>query len=212
MAEPVITKAPDFNLLDFRKKISAVALNQYYIVNIPQIGDIATMTALSRTTEMPAFTKNVLEVPFRGIPMKIEGSPTYSEWTVSFLADQAHSARHAFLKWMELAYNVLTLSNFGHNEYKVDGVSVSQLAYNKQVTSTCIFYGIWPSSVGAISLDQQGGGVEMFDVTFSYDFWVMNSIEGDVNDSNVTIDVSDTGIMKGVTVAGTAGVKFNLNS
>ena len=205
-----MAEAPDFNLLDFRRKISAVALNQYYIVNIPQIGDIATMTALSRTTEMPAFTKNVLEVPFRGIPMKIEGSPTYSEWTVSFLADQAHSARHAFLKWMELAYNVLTLSNFGHNEYKVDGVSVSQLAYNKQVTSTCIFYGIWPSSVGAISLDQQGGGVEMFDVTFSYDFWVMNSIDGDVNDSNVTIDVSDTGIMKGVTVAGTAGVKFNL--
>lgn len=205
-----MAEAPDFNLLDFRRKISAVALNQYYIVNIPQIGDIATMTALSRTTEMPAFTKNVLEVPFRGIPMKIEGSPTYSEWTVSILADQAHSARHAFLKWMELAYNVLTLSNFGHNEYKVDGVSVSQLAYNKQVTSTCIFYGIWPSGVGAISLDQAGGAVEMFDVTFAYDFWVMNSIDGDVNDSNVTIDVSDTGIMKGVTVAGTAGVKFNL--
>ena len=203
-------QAPAFNLLDFRKTISAVALNQYYIVKIPQLGDQLAVTALSRTTDIPAFTKNVLEVPFRGIPMKIEGSPTYSEWPVSILADQAHSARHAFLKWMELAYNVLTLSNFGHNEYKVDGVSVSQLAYNKQVTSTCIFYGIWPSSVGAISLDQQGGGVEMFDVTFSYDFWVMNSIDGDVNDSNVTIDVSDTGIMKGVTVAGTAGVKFNL--
>ena len=205
-------QAPAFNLLDFRKTISAVALNQYYIVKIPQLGDQLAVTALSRTTDIPAFTKNVLEVPFRGIPMKIEGSPTYSEWTVNFLADQAHSLRHAVLLWMQSAYNVLTLSNFGHNEYKQDGISVSQLAYNKEISSTVIFYGMWPSSVGPITLDQTGGGVEMFDVTFSYDFWVMNSIAGDVNDSNVMIDVNvETGIMTGVTVAGTAGVKFNLN-
>jgi hypothetical protein len=201
-----------FNLLDFRKKITSVGLNQYFVVKIPTIGDFETMTALARTASLPAFTVNTLDVPFRGLAMKIADKPTFPEWSVTFLCDQAHTVRHAFLKWMSKSYQVQTLRNAAHGQYKVDGASVSQLAYNGEITSTAIFYGLFPSSVGEIGLDQAGGTVQTVAVNFAYDYYLMNDINGDVKDSTLDFDVSDEGVYNNVTVKGVAGVKFTLNN
>lgn len=201
-----------FNLLDFRRKITSVGLNQYFVVRIPTIGDFETMTALARTTSLPAFTFDTMEVPFRGLAMKIAGKPTFADWSVSFLCDQAHSARHAFLKWQTKMYQVQTLRNSAHGQYKSDGASVSQIAYNGEVTSTAVFYGLYPSNVGEIGFDQNGGTVETFDVTFAYDYFLMNSIEGDALDNDVDIDVGSDGVYKGVNIKGVAGINFKFDS
>lgn len=198
-----------FNILDFRNKIRSVGLPQYFVVRIPQIGDEATMTALARTTEMPQVQHNTQEIPFRGLPMKIDTIPVFAEWTVTFLCDEAHTARHLFLKWNSSSYSVQRLSNNGHNTYKRDNVSVSQISYAGDPISTAVFYGIWPTTVGNVTLDQAGGNAQTFQVTFTYDYFLMNDVAGQTLPSDVDIKVDNNGKMA-INVQGVAGLSYNL--
>jgi len=197
-----------FNLSTFRQKVHSIARSQYFIVRIPQIADFETVTAMARSTNLPAKSHETANVFYRGLAVKIDTKPTFETWTVKFLCDEAHGFRNVFLKWMEGAYNVQTLRNMGHNEYKKDGISVSQLAASGEVTSTVVFMGMWPTSVGQIELSQEAAAVEEFDVTFTYDYYVMNSLTGDVISTSEDIAVNNDGRFTGVSIAGIAGVNL----
>jgi len=198
-----------FNLSAFRKNVHSIARNQYFQVRIPQVGNSEVITALARETSLPAMTQGTLSVAYRGLNMKIVDKPDFPDWSVTFLCDEAHALRNILLKWMEKAYSVQSLRNEAHNEYKRDGLSVSQLSAKLENTATCTFYGAFPSSVGEVALSQEGGSVETFVVTFANDYYVMNSLSGDVVFNDIDIDVSAEGIMTGVTVAGVGGVRLN---
>ena len=199
-----------FNLGTFRQKVHSIGRSQYFLVRIPQVGDAETLTALARSTTIPQMTHDVGDVWYRGLAMKLDMRPTFDAWTVRFLCDEPHSLRNIFNKWMESAYSVQTLRNMGHNDYKRDGLSVSQLSSDKQVMSTYTFYGAWPTTVGSIELSQENAAVVEFDINFTYDYFVQNSLAGDVVFSDVDIAVSNAGIMEGVSVRGIAGVTLNL--
>jgi hypothetical protein len=197
-----------FNLSTFRSKVHSIGRNQYFLIRIPQIGDSETVTAMARETEMPAMSHDENTVAYRGLNMNVVSKPTFTDWTVKFLCDEAHGFRNVLLKWMEKAYSIQTLSNEAHNDYKRDGASVSQLSSKLEVTSTATFYGFYPKSVGSISLNQEGGQLETFDVTFKYDYFVMNDLQGDVVFNETDIAVSDDGRFEGVTINGVAGVRL----
>jgi hypothetical protein len=198
-----------FNLATFRQRVHSVARNQYFIVRIPQVGDQEVLTALARTTSLPAVTHTTLEIPYRGMPMKIDDRQDFPEWEVNFLCDEAHGLRNIFISWASLAYNSQNLITQPHNVYKQDGLSVSQLSADGQITSTCTFVGAFPSNIGEIAFDQAGGAIAEFAVTFTYDQFFMNSLDGDMIFSDVDIDVGDDGRFNGVSVKGIAGVRFN---
>lgn len=197
-----------FNLSTFRTKVHSIGRNQYFLVRIPQIGDEETVTAMARNTTMPAMTHSDLNVAYRGLNMKVVNKPEFSDWDVEFLCDEAHGFRNVLLKWMEKAYSIQTLSNEAHNDYKRDGASVSQLSSKLEPTSTATFYGFFPSSVGEIALNQEGGQLETFKVTFKYDYFVMNSLEGDVIFNETDIAVDSDGRFEGVDINGVAGVRL----
>lgn len=198
-----------FNLATFRQRVHSVARNQYFVLRIPQVGEQEVLTALARTTSLPAITHTTLEIPYRGMPMKIDDRQDFPEWTVSFLCDEAHGLRNVLGKWASLAYNSQNLITRPHNEYKQDGMSVSQLSATGEITSTATFVGAWPTNIGEVTFDQAGGAVSQFDVTFTYDQYFMNSLDGDMIFSDVDIDAGEDGRMAGVTVRGIAGVRFN---
>ena len=201
-----------FSLATFNKRIHSIARNQYYLIRIPSIAtDNEIITALSRNTVIPANNHTTIPVPYRGLESKIVDKPVFDTWTVNFLCDEAHALRNIFLKWQSRQFNVNTLQNFGHNDYKADGISVSQLAADGSVTHTTIMRGCFPSIVGEIALDQAGGALEVFDVTFSYDDHVHNDLGGDVISDDVDVAVNDDGLFDGVTIKGLAGVKFQFN-
>ena len=199
-----------FNLTTFRRQVHSVGRNQYFIVRIPQVGNEDIVTAMARSTSLPAVTHGTTDIAYRGLNMKIDTQPEFSTWDVTFLCDEAHALRNVFLKWTELAYNVQTQQNLGHNDYKVDGISVSQLAADKQITSTCVFMGAWPTGVAEIGFDQAGGDVENFSVTFTYDYFVMNSLEGNVVLDDVDFAVGADGRFSGVSINGLASVALKV--
>ena len=203
--------ATNFNLKDFRSTVTSIARNQYFLVRIPPIGNIQIMTALARSTEMPAVTHNTLAVPYRGLEMKIDDRPQFGDWSVNFLCDEAHGLRNLFIKWMSLAYNIQNLRAEKHDAYKSDSMSCSQLSTGGVVTSTVVFVGAWPTNVGAITFDQAGGNVQQFDVTFTYDYFVMNDLNGDLIASDLDINVDNNGVFSGLNITGLNinGVSFN---
>ena len=54
-------------------------------------------------------------------------------------------------------------------DYMVDKATVSQLGRDDSVLATYEFFNMWPTNLGAIELDTEGGdAVEIFDVEFAY--------------------------------------------
>jgi hypothetical protein len=172
-----------WNLASFRKNIPAVALNQYFEVSIDGIDghNSERLTALARTTELPAMQHETLGVPYRALEMKIETKVTFTDWNVTFLCEQEHQLRTALLEIQAKMYKLDTASNEPHDVYKFDKMSVSKVGYNGEPVpgTECAFFGAFPSNIGAVSLDQAGGAFDTFDVTFTYDYFIPNyNLEG----------------------------------
>jgi hypothetical protein len=199
-----------FNLATFRQRVHSVARSNYFVVRIPQVGEQEVITALARGAELPAYEQEVQTVTYRGLEMKVAARQTYADWSVDFLCDEAHALRNIFISWMSKQYNAQNQIAVPHNEYKQDGLSVSQLSADGQITSTATFIGAFPQSVGPIALTHDGADILTFPVNFSIDQFFMNSTEGDFIDSDLDIDVGEDGRFSGVSVKGIAGVRLNL--
>jgi hypothetical protein len=181
-----------FNLSTFKNAIHHIGRNQYFEVQIPDIAEFDLITALCRSTSMPPKSHETIDVYYRGLPMKIDGRATFDTWTVTFLSDEGQQLRNAFMTWMEVAYNVSQLENKSHVTYKKDNVLVHKLQSNKKIVSTVNFFGLWPTQVGEVELNQEGGSVETFEVTFTYDFWLMDNEVGKA-DQVKGIDINTQG-------------------
>ena len=193
-----------FNLKTFRANVHSIGRSQYFQIRIPKstLADVSTdeLTALARSASVPQMNHDTGDVWYRGLAMKIDLRPTFDTWQVRFLGDENSSLRNRLLKWMEKAYNISTLRNLGHNDYKEDGISVSQLASDGTVTATYTFFGMWPTTVGAIEMSQENAAPVEFDATFTYDYFLQNSLQGDVTNSVIDIDVNGQGIQAGAPI------------
>lgn len=163
-----------FNLYNFRQTVGDPSRPFLFVVTIPEIGSDTIVTAMARSTSLPAVTMGGVEIPFQGINMKIGSTPSFEDWNVTFLCDEAHELRRLFLKWNSLIYDVGT-GLVGHsNSYKSDKIGVAQLGRNNEKVAKYGFVGAYPSTIGAIELNHgTTGEAETFQVTFKYDYFVM---------------------------------------
>jgi hypothetical protein len=164
-----------WNLANFRENIKSIGLNQYFEINFDGVEhlngfDSDQLTALCRTTELPAKVLETQNVAYYGADYKIASRATFNDWTVTFL--DAILLRSSFVTWCDKVYDIskLKIEN-DHTKYKTDSVTVKKTSIEKEA-STIKFYGLFPSSVGPVNFDQSGGTPTTFDVTFSYDFFV----------------------------------------
>jgi len=169
----------NYNLKQFRTGLTSVARSQYFYVDMGDtIGDSTATTALARSTTLPAITHGVIDVPFRGLNMRITDRPEFPEWTVTYLCTEDHNLRNSHIAWMNKQYNVTGLENRKHSNYKVDDVKLFHLTSTHTDAFGYRFYGMFPSAVGEMSVAQEGGEVLQFDVTYSYDFFLTAPGEG----------------------------------
>jgi hypothetical protein len=171
-----------YNLKEFRTGLSSVARNQYFYIDLGSTiqapgGSLAT-SALARSTTLPAVTHGVLDVPYRGLNIRITDKPEFPEWTVTYLCTEDHELRHAHIAWMKKAYDVTGQENKIHSNYKVDDVQLYHLNSAHQDIYGYKFFGMFPSAVGDMTVAQEGGEVMQFDVTYSYDYFLTAKGEG----------------------------------
>ena len=147
--------------------IGAGPRNNRFEVFIPRTG--SKIQFLCKTAALPGQTITPLELKYKGLSIKMAGDRTFEDWSVTIYNDTEFSARTAVEQWMQ---DIVPLDSsvgpVGY-EYMVDKAMVSQLGRDDSVIATYEFFNMWPTSLGSIELDTEGGdAVETFDVEFCY--------------------------------------------
>jgi len=194
-----------FNLYKFRETVGDPGRPYLFLVNVPQIGTDTVVTAMARSTNLPGYTVGQVAIPFQGVNIKIGTTPEYQDWTVNFLCDEAHELRRLFMNWQAIVYDV-GLGLTGHsNQYKSDQVGVAQLARTGAIIAAYNMVGAWPKSVGDITIGHdQNSSIEQFDVTFAYDYYILDSKFGESTNAAAMIRGSAPQINRGNSINGSS--------
>ena len=147
--------------------VGAGPRNNRFEVFIPRTG--SKIQFLCKTAALPGQVIEPLEIKYKGLTVKLAGDRTFENWTVGIYNDTEFSARNAIEEWMQ---DIVPLDSsvgpVGY-EYMVDKATVSQLGRDDSVIATYEFFNMWPTNLGQIELDTEGGdAIEVFDVEFCY--------------------------------------------
>ncbi len=133
---------------------------------------------LCSAASLPPSSIAPIEVSYFGRKIKVAGTRTFPEWTVTIINDEDFLLRNAFEGWMEaINGRSSNLRNSGATaapeSYKTDGV-VTQ--FGKADETVAIrkykFVGLFPSEVSPIELSWgTDNEIETFTVQFQYDYW-----------------------------------------
>lgn len=139
----------------------------------------AVLRYMVRAAQIPQSTINPIEVPYFGRRIKLAGSRTYANWTVTVMNDENFAVRSALEAWSSQINsgqtNLRTLSAYR------SVASVKQFAKDGSVLRIYEFVNIFPLDIGPIALAwDDGDNVETFDVEFAYDYW-------NVNDNSIVV-------------------------
>ena len=147
-------------------------------INFPAYaaGDVELTSFMCRAAQLPASTVEALPVPFRGRILNVAGDRTFEPWTVTILNDTGFEVRDSMERWMN-GINGHSANTGITNpvDYQTDLI-IDQLDRDESVIKRYNIRGAFPTSVGDIALTYDNGGeVETFEVSFTYQYWESNT-------------------------------------
>lgn len=166
-----------FNVNEIRANLigdgARPSLFEVTMVNPASATGDALLRYMVRAAQIPPSVINPIEVPYFGRRIKLAGSRTYPNWSVTIMNDENFAVRSALEAWSSQINssqsNLRTLSNYRTT------AQVVQFAKDGSPLRTYQFYNIFPLEIGQIDLDWDNGDqVETFNVEFAYDYWVVD--------------------------------------
>ena len=159
--------------------------NRYQVVLTfpPDVSDgLAAATKAGFTCKaasVPESTVGTITVHYMGRPIKIPGDKEWSDWNVTCYVDQDYVTRGVFEEWHNkiLGFDTNVASDgFQDPSNCFARAKVMLLDRYDQVTRTYDVEGIWPTSVGEVTLgyDQNDQVMEQ-QVTFAINGWSSES-------------------------------------
>lgn len=166
-------------ITDFKSKLTGggARSNLFEVVlSFPDIAPTDTNVLdksrfLVKGANLPASNVAPIDVPFRGRTLKVAGDRTFESWTVTVINDTDFSIRSAFENWMNKINRVS--DNTGVTDptaYTADAF-VYQLDRDGSTLRAYHFYDIFPTSIGAITLDYNTPNIQEFIVEFQILWW-----------------------------------------
>ena len=184
--------ATAFDATSFRSKLQygGARPNLYrVIVSFPSdVADVVEeFTFMCRSASLPGMTVGQVQVPYFGRMIKFSGDRTFDDWSVRVINDEDFVVRNAFEAWQNrlamLDYSTPAIENalaVGGHEFLYVDIEVTQLA--KDGHAELKKYNLkkaWPVAIGPIELAYDANDqIEEFDVTFAYDYFTTDKIEG----------------------------------
>jgi hypothetical protein len=166
-----------FNVNEIRANLigdgARPSLFEVTMVNPASTSGDAVLRYMVRAAQIPQSTINPIEVPYFGRRIKLAGSRSYANWTVTVMNDENFAVRSALEAWSSQINsgqtNLRTLSAYRST------ATVKQFAKDGSVLREYDFVNIFPLDIGPIALAwDDGDNVETFDVEFAYDYWNVN--------------------------------------
>lgn len=137
---------------------------------------------LCKGAQIPASTIDNMPVQYRGRVVNIAGERSFAPWTVSIYNDTNFGIRNAMEKWSDGIQKLTdTTGRTNPLDYQVD-LLVHQLDRNGARLKTYRFVDAYPTEIGPIALDFDTiNQIEVFDVTFTYNYWTTTESSGYVS-------------------------------
>jgi len=161
------------NLAGYRNSILGDYVRPYmFKLNLPQIGDVETVSALARSTTLPSYTLKDETIAYQGLTLNVASVAQFAgTFDVTFLADHTHQLYRLLLEWQAAAYEPGRMYSASPNSYKVDNVGLFQLDRKSQPIIGYFFSGLYPKEVKGWQVAQGTTAPAEFGVTFKYDFF-----------------------------------------
>jgi hypothetical protein len=166
-------------ITDFKSKLTGGGARSNLFEVVLSFPDIAPADVnvldkarfLVKGANLPASNVAPIDVPFRGRTLKVAGDRTFESWTVTVINDTDFAIRSAFENWMNRINRVS--DNTGVTDptaYTADAF-VYQLDRDGSTLRAYHFYDIFPTSIGAITLDYGTSTIQEFPVEFQILWW-----------------------------------------
>ena len=139
---------------------------------------------LVKAAQLPASTLTQIDVPFRGRQLKIAGTRTYANWTITVINDIDFDIRTAFERWSNLINKHEDNAGIVNPADYQQPMIVRQLGRsgvggpvpttdpNVPVLKMYQFYGSYPVNISEIGLDYAtGDAIEEFTVSMAYQWY-----------------------------------------
>jgi hypothetical protein len=165
-----------FNVNEIRANLigdgARPSLFEVTMVNpVSSLGD-QKLRYMVRAAEIPSSSLSVIPIPYFGREIKVAGTRTFPDWTVTIMNDEDFAVRRALEAWSASINsnqtNVRSAANYRSTadviQYSKDGSEIRRYQ----------FVNIFPLEVQAITLGwDQGNAIEEYQVTFAFDYWTV---------------------------------------
>jgi len=166
-------------ITDFKSKLTGggARSNLFEVVlSFPDIAPADTNVLdkarfLVKGANLPASNIAPIDVPFRGRTLKVAGDRTFESWTVTVINDTDFAIRSAFENWMNRINRVSDNTGVTDPSTYTADAFVYQLDRDGSTLRSYHFYDIFPTSVGAITLDYGTSTIQEFPVEFQILWW-----------------------------------------
>jgi len=166
-----------FNIDTFRR--NALSQGGYrpalFEVQVERLGEEFNWLCMS--SQVPAYTTGIIEVPYFGRKIKIAGDRTYAEWTTTVMIEEDFSQRRVLEQWAKDINDEVenTRGYTSPENYKATGTVT---LYKKQGTPAQKYElnGCWPVDIGTIELDwNTTDTIGTYTVTWAFDYFAPGS-------------------------------------
>lgn len=166
-------------ITDFKSKLTGggARSNLFEVVlSFPTIApaDISVLDKarfMVKGANLPASNVNPIDVAFRGRTLKVAGDRSFESWTVTVLNDTDFAIRSAFENWMNKINRVSDNTGVTDPSAYTADAFVYQLDRDGSTLRAYHFYDIFPTSIGAITLDYGTSAIQEFPVEFQILWW-----------------------------------------
>jgi hypothetical protein len=143
-----------------------------------------------RSAELPASVIQPVEIPYFGRKVKVAGDRVFQDWQITVMNDEDFGLRNFFEAWHNKINSLVSNRQDSAQDDLLDyKVNAEVLQYGKAgpgddsgIIRAYSFAGMFPIQIDAIALDwERTNEVEMFNVTFSYDYWTPSIFSNGLN-------------------------------
>lgn len=161
--------------LNIQEIIGDAARSNLFSVEIPFLGE--TFKFQCKASSLPASTVNKLELSYQNRKIGLAGDRIFEDWNATIYNDADHKVRKQFVDWMELVQaHGRQIKGARPEGYKKEAFVRQYDRDGETVTANVKISGIFPSNLAAVELDWENDQVEIFEVTFSIDYWEEQSV------------------------------------
>src|SRR6056300_1169911 len=142
-----------FNIDTFRR--NALSQGGYrpalFEVQVERLGEECNWLCMS--SQVPAYTTGIIEVPYFGRKIKVAGDRTYAEWTTTLMIEEDFGLRAELEDWQEQINSAD--GNIRAEVFEAYKSEAEIFLYGKGGSKLRSYklQGCWPTDVGTIELD-----------------------------------------------------------